>query len=314
MLPTFIIGLREGLEAALIVGIVAAFLAQQNRRDALRKVWIGTAAAVVLCIVIGVVLNAISRELPQKQQEALETVIGFIAVGMVTYMVFWMRSHARGIKHELEGQAATALASGSAGALIAMAFLAVLREGFETAVFLLATFQHSTNPTAGGIGALLGVGCAIVIGWLIFRGGLKINMGRFFFVTGLVLVIIAAGLVMASLRTAHEAGWITFGQSQPLDLTWLVRPGTPMSALVTGVLGIQQKPAVVEIVGYLLYLVPMALLLIVAARKAARPTAATPDDPDESAVNRSGAVGDETTGNAPARTNPIDLRPTRSTP
>lgn len=270
MLPTFIIGLREGLEAALIVGIVAAFLGQQGRRDALRQVWIGTIAAVVLCIGIGVTLELVSRELPQRQQEGLETVVGFIAVGMVTYMVLWMRSHARGMKHELEGHAASALATGSARALVAMAFLAVMREGFETAVFLLATFQHSTNPLAGGIGALLGILCAVAVGWAIFKGGLKLDLGRFFFVTGLVLVVIAAGLVMASLRTAAEAGWITFGQSQPVDLTWLVRPGTPVSSLMTGVLGIQQKPATIEIIGYLGYLIPMATLLIVSKRSTHR--------------------------------------------
>ena len=302
MLPTFIIGLREGLEAALIVGIVAAFLAQQGRRDALRKVWLGTIAAVVLCAVIGLVLNAVSRELPQRQQEGLETVIGFIAVGMVTYMVFWMRTHARGMKHELEEHAASALAAGSAGALVAMAFLAVMREGFETSVFLLATFQHSTNPTLGGAGALLGILCAVVIGWLIFRGGLKINMGRFFFVTALMLVVIAAGLVMSSLRTAHEAGWITFGQSQPIDLTWLVRPGTPLSSLITGVLGIQQKPAVVEIFGYLVYLVPMLLMLLPASRSANKTPAKRRRDAHE--ISESPSIAAEPT--------PSNLQTTRS--
>ena len=271
MLPTFIIGLREGLEAALIVGIIAAFLGQQGRKDALRQVWIGTIAAVLICIGIGITLELISRELPQRQQEGLETVVGFIAVGMVTYMVLWMRKHARGMKHELEDHAASALATGSARALVAMAFLAVMREGFETAVFLLATFQHSTNPLAGGIGALLGILVAVFIGWLIFRGGLKLNLGRFFFVTGLVLVFIAAGLVMSSLRTANEAGWLTFGQGQPIDLTWLVRPGTPVSSLVTGVLGIQQKPATIEIIGYLAYLIPMVTLLVVSNRSSRRP-------------------------------------------
>ncbi len=272
MLPTFIIGLREGLEAALIVGIVAAFLGQRGRRDALRQVWIGTIAAVIICIGIGVTLELISRELPQRQQEGLETVVGAIAVGMVTYMVFWMRTHARGMKTELEDQAASALATGSARALVGMAFLAVMREGFETAVFLLATFQHSTSPLAGGIGALGGILCAVAVGWGIFKGGLKIDMGRFFFVTGLVLVVIAAGLVMSSLRTANEAGWLAIGQSQPLDLTWLVRPGTPVSSLVTGVLGIQQKPATIEIIGYLVYLVPMVTMLVLTKRSPNRPS------------------------------------------
>src|SRR6476661_10156163 len=178
MLPTFIIGLREGLEAALIVGIVAAFLGQQGRKGALQEVWIGTAAAVLLCVAIGIGLNVLSRELPQKQQEGLETIIGVVAIGFVTYMVFWMRRHARDLKGDLEGHAASALVTGSARALVLMAFLAVMREGFETAVFLLATFQNSTNKAAGGFGALLGVMTAVVGGFVIYKGGLKINLSR----------------------------------------------------------------------------------------------------------------------------------------
>lgn len=274
MLPTFIIGLREGLEAALIVGIIAAFLGQQGRTDALRQVWIGTVAAVVICIGIGITLELVSRELPQRQQEGLETVIGAIAVAMVTYMVLWMRKHARGMKGELEGHAASALATGSARALVAMAFLAVMREGFETAVFLLATFQHSTNPLAGGVGALAGIICAVAIGWAIFKGGVKLNLSRFFFATGIVLVLIAAGLVMSSLRTAAEAGWINFGQTQPVDLTWLVRPGTPIASLMTGVLGVPAKPATIELIGYFAYLIPMLALLMVTNFRPRRPATA----------------------------------------
>ena len=291
MLPTFIIGLREGLEAALIVGIVAAFLAQQGRSDALRNVWIGVGAAIVLCLAIGIGLDALSRELPQKQQEQLETVIGLIAVGFVTFMILWMRKHARNLKGELEGHAADALAEGSAWALVFMAFLAVLREGFETAVFLLATFQNSTNKMAGGMGALLGVLTAAVMGWLIFRGGLKINMNRFFRVTGVVLVIIAAGLVMGALRTGHEGGWVTFGQGQPVDLTWLVRPGTPVESLVTGVLGIRQKPATIELIGYFLYLIPMLVVVLwVSSPRTRTATEPTADLTDASTAGSSRAV------------------------
>jgi len=274
MLPTFIIGLREGVEAALIVGIVAAFLAQQQRRDALRLVWIGTLAAVAICVAVGVGLDALSRELPQKQQEQLETVIGLIAVGFVTYMVVWMRRHARDLKGELEGHAAAALAEGSARALVLMAFLAVLREGFETVVFLLATFQNSTNKAAGGAGALLGIACAIVIGALIYKGGLKINLGRFFKVTGAVLVLIAAGLLASAFHTGHEAGWVTFGQERVWDLSWLVRPGTPVSSLLTGVLGIQPFPVRIEVLAYVAYLVPMLVLVLRPPRRT--PSSAAP--------------------------------------
>src|ERR1700733_10988584 len=162
MLPTFVIGLREGLEAALIVGIVAAFLRQRGRLDLLRLAFLGVGAAVALWLAIGIALDVISHDLPQRQQEGLETVIGAVAVVMVTYMVVWMRRHSRDLKGDLESAAGSALASGSAKALVAMAFLAVLREGFETAVFLLATFHASGNATLSWLGALLGILLALV--------------------------------------------------------------------------------------------------------------------------------------------------------
>jgi high-affinity iron transporter len=262
VLPTFVIGLREGLEAALIVGIIAAFLARQGRRDALRQVWVGVAVAVAICIGIAVALQLLERSLPQHQQEMLETVVGALAVAMVTGMIIWMRRHARAMKGELEGAAAAALARGSARALVAMAFLAVLREGFETAVFLLATFQASGNAWTAGIGAVLGILVAVGLGWGIFHGGVRLNMARFFTLTSAVLVLVAAGLVMTAFHTAHEAGWVNFGQAQAADLTWLVRPGTPVASLLTGVLGIQPTPAVIELLAWAAYLGPMLVFVL----------------------------------------------------
>src|ERR1700761_6861555 len=157
MLPTFVIGLREGLEASLIVGIVAAFLRQRGRSDLLRWVFAGVSAAVALCVAAGVTLEIISRDLPQRQQEGLETVVGAVAVAMVTYMVVWMRRNARNLKGSLDAAAGAALAAGSGFALVAMAFLAVLREGLETAVFLLAAFNETSNSSSAGAGALLGI-------------------------------------------------------------------------------------------------------------------------------------------------------------
>ena len=261
MLPTFVIGLREGLEAALIVGIIAAFLGQQGRRDALRLVWFGTAVAVAICVGVAIVLQVISSDLPQRQQEGLETVVGALAVCMVTYMIIFMRRHARGLKKDLEGAAASALASGSSRALVVMAFLAVLREGFETAVFLLATFQASGNASTSWLGAVLGIGLAAAIGYAIYKGGVRLNLARFFRVTGLVLVVVAAGLVMTAFHTASVAGWLLVGQAQAFDLSWLVRPGTPVSSLLTGVLGIQPFPAWIEVIAWLAYLIPMVVIV-----------------------------------------------------
>jgi high-affinity iron transporter len=251
--------LREGVEASLIVGIIAAFLVKEGRRDALSKMWFGVGIAVGICLAIAVFLQIADNNLPQKQQEGLETVVGLIAVTAVTYMIFWMRRNARGLKKELQEGAAKALAAGSTGALVGMAFLAVLREGFETAVFLLAVFQDTSNTTAAGGGAVLGLAAAVVIGYLLYRGGVSINLSRFFRVTGFVLALVAAGLVATAIHTAHEAGWINSFQNQALDLTWLVGPGTVRGALLTGMLGLQPQPTVGEVAGWLIYAVPVGL-------------------------------------------------------
>ena len=262
MVPTLVIALREGVEASLIVGIVAAFLVKENRRDALRPMWVGIGLAVALCVGVAIGLRVVGQELPQQEQEALESVIGLIAVGAVTYMIVWMRRHARELKAALEGHAKSALVTGSAAALVGMAFLAVLREGFETGVFMLAAFQDSTDPAAAGAGAVIGLVAAITLGIMIYRGGVRINLSRFFRVTGFVLVLVAAGLFATSVHTAHEAGWITGMQSQALDLSWLVRPGTVTGSLLTGMLGLQPEPTVIEALAYLLYAVPMGLYVL----------------------------------------------------
>jgi high-affinity iron transporter len=262
MIPTFVITLREGVEASLIVGIIAAFLVKEGRRDALRQMWLGVAIAIVLCTAVAVILRVVGEELPRKEQEGLETIVGLIAVAAVTYMIVWMRRHARGIKAELEGEAASALATGSTMALVGMAFLAVLREGFETTVFLLAAFNDATDTTAAGGGAVLGLAAAIAIGLGLYRGGVRINLSRFFRVTGLVLVFVAAGLLATAAHTAHEAGWINGLQTEAFDLSWLVQPGTVSGSLLTGMLGLQPQPTVIEAVVYLAYAVPMALYVV----------------------------------------------------
>jgi len=262
MIPTFVISLREGVEAALIIGIIAAFLVREGRGDAMRQMWTGVAIAVALCVGIAVVLRVVGQQLPQREQEGLETVIGLIAVSAVTYMIVWMRRNARGIKRALEGSAANALAAGSTMALVAMAFLAVLREGFETSVFLLAAFQDAGDPTAAGAGAVIGLVAAIAIGLGIYHGGVHLNLTRFFRITGLILVFVAAGLLATSLHTAHEAGWFNGLQGQAVDLTWLVQPGTISGSLLTGMLGLQPTPTVGEAAVYLLYAVPMSLYVL----------------------------------------------------
>jgi high-affinity iron transporter len=274
MIPTLVITLREGLEAALIVGIVAAFLVREGRRDALRAMWIGVAVAVVLCLGVAVALRVAGESLPQREQEGLETIVGLIAVAMITYMVVWMRRHSRGLKHSLEGSAARALAAGSAMALAGMAFLAVLREGFETSVFLLAVFQDTTDPATAGTGAVVGLLIALALGAAIYRGGVRINLSRFFRFTGIVLVLVAAGLLATAVHTAHEAGWFNGMQAEAVDLSWLVKPGTVVGSLLTGMLGLQPNPTVGEATAYLLYAIPMGAYVLWPQRRPTAPAAA----------------------------------------
>jgi high-affinity iron transporter len=280
-LPTvqFVIGLREGVEAALIVGIIATFLRQQGHVDALRWMWAGVALAVALCGSVAIVLEIVDENLPQRQQEAFEAIVGLIAVGMVTFMIVFMRRHSRRLGSELRMSAASALAAGSALSLVVMAFLAVMREGMETAMFLLATFQSSlgVDPVAAGLGAVAGILVAACIGWAIYRGGTRINLARFFKVTAVLLVIIAAGLVSSAIHHANEAALFTAGRGQALDLSAVIIPSSDSitTGLITGLLGLYAYPSVAEVVGWLAYAVPMlAFVLWPQRRPATRPSAA----------------------------------------
>lgn len=259
MLATYIIGLREGLEAALIVSIVATFLRRNGH--SLRPMWIGVAAAVTLSILVGVVLSVVERSLPQAAQEGMESIINAVAVILVTSMILWMAKHARGMKRELESAASAALASGTSRALVLMAFLAVLKEGFETAVFLMATFSAASSAWYAAAGAVLGILTAVALGYGLYTGGVKLNLAKFFKYTSVFLILVAAGLLVSALRTAHEAGWLNAGQQRTLDLAWLAPTGSVRGAVLTGVLGIPADPRVIEVLAWFAYVVPMLLFV-----------------------------------------------------
>ncbi|KAB1663260.1 high-affinity Fe2+/Pb2+ permease [Pseudoclavibacter sp. CFCC 13611] len=258
-LGTFLIGLREGLEATLIVGIIAAFLRKNGKP--LRPLIVGVTAAVLLSIAVGVLLQTLSMNLPQAQQEALETVIGAIAVVFVTTMILWMNHHAKSMKRDLEHDASSALNAGGAYALAGMAFLAVVKEGFETAVFLLAAIQASQSSEALAlIGAAAGILVAVAIGFAIYVGGLRLNLRKFFRITGIFLVFIAAGLVLNVFRTAHEAGWIVIGQQQIGDFSAWMPKTSVLGAVITGMFGIPTDPRLIEVLAWLAYLLPVLVI------------------------------------------------------
>jgi high-affinity iron transporter len=268
----FVIGLREGVEAALIVGIIGTFLAQQGRRDTLRWMWLGVGLAIGLCASVAVLLQVINADLPQRQQEGFEAIVGLVAVVMVSSMIVYMRKHARTLGKELRTSAAGALAAGTALSLVVMAFLAVMREGLETAVFLLAAFQSSTgvSPAAAGTGAIAGLLIAAGIGLAIYRFGARINLARFFKVTAVLLVIISAGLISSAIHHANEAGLITFGQQRAVDLSAVIVPSADSvtSGLITGLLGVYPYPTVAEVAGWLLYAIPMFVFVMWPQRSA----------------------------------------------
>ena len=306
MLSTFVIGLREGVEAALIIGIIAAFLRQEGRGDALRFVWAGVVAAVLLCVGVGVLLNILDRELPEHQQQILETLIALVAVAAVSYMIVWMRRNARGLRARLQAETRTALIAGSVVGLVLMAFLSVLREGFETAVFLLAAFQNSNDTVASVAGAALGIGVAIAIGYGIYRGGVHLDLARFFRLTGIVLVFVAAGLLASAVHSAGELGWIGAGQGQALDLSAVISDHGITGALATGMFGVHPQPTTAEVIAYFLYAIPMVLYV-------AWPQQRRPAQPSKT-LQGTGPAGGETAApslsRVPASSHSVSSAPT----
>lgn len=266
-LGVFLIGLREGLEVTLIVSIAAAFLKRNDRST--RPMFAAVGLAVLICIGVGVGLNLLSTSLPEAQQEVLETVIGVVAVLFVTSMIVWMNRNIGLLPGELEGEASQAVSRGGSMALVVMAFLAVLKEGFELSVFLLASAQASHGrPLFAVAGGLTGIAVSIAVGAGLYFGGLKLDLSRFFRVTGIFLVLIAAGLVLNVLRTAHEAGWVNFGQSQVMNLSSWIPEDSLQGALVTGLFGIPADPRLVEVLGWLCYTVAVLAAFIWQSRRA----------------------------------------------
>jgi high-affinity iron transporter len=256
MLVPFLIMLREGIEAALIVGIIASYLQQSGRQAMMPAVWVGVLLAVALSLFAGAGLQIIAAEFPQKQQEFFEAIVGLVAVALLTSMVFWMRKTAHRIKGELQSGVEKALShgDGQGWALIGMVFLAVAREGLESVFFLLAIFQQSSGWEAP-VGALGGVAVAVAVGYGIYSGGVRLNLRRFFRLTGLFILLVAAGLLAGSLRRFHEAGVWNHLQQVVFDTSGALPVDSPLGAVLSGLLGYQEAPVTGEVGLYLAFLV-----------------------------------------------------------
>jgi high-affinity iron transporter len=258
----YLIGLREGLEASLVVCILIAYLVRTERRDALRPIWIGVGAAVGLALVFGCVLEFGSQEMTFEAQEALGGSLSILAVGLVTWMVFWMRRTARHLRSELHGKLDAALQLGT-GALVATAFLAVGREGLETSLFVWTSVRASGDGTEGPlIGVLLGLGSAVVLGWLFYRGALRINLSRFFTWTGGMLVVVAAGVLAYGFHDLQEADFLPGLTDKAFDITGTIPPDSWYGTLLKGVFNFQADPTVLQVTVWVLYLVPTLALFL----------------------------------------------------
>jgi high-affinity iron transporter len=261
MLVPFLIMLREGIEAALIVGIIASYLRQTGRGEWMPAVWIGVFLAAALALFVGGGLEMVSAEFPQKQQELFEGLVGLLAVIILSSMVFWMRKVARSIKHELHESLDAALAGSKnqTYALIGMVFFAVAREGLETVFFLLAIFQQSEGVGAP-LGALLGLIIAVGIGFAIYKGSMRLNLGRFFRWTGLFILVVAAGILANSVQALHEAGLWNHFQTVVFDISSILPMDGPTGSVLAGMFGYQDAPTVSVLTVYLAYLI-FALVL-----------------------------------------------------
>ncbi|AMB84791.1 iron transporter [Pseudomonas agarici] len=266
MLVPFLIMLREGIEAALIVGIIASYLKQTGRGQWMPAVWVGVFLAAALALLVGGGLELMSAEFPQKQQELFEGIVGLVAVGILSSMVFWMRKVARSIKHSLHISLDHALAGSKhqVWALIAMVFFAVAREGLETVFFLLAVFQQSEGPSAP-IGALLGLSLAIFIGLAIYTGSMRLNLGLFFRWTGLFILVVAAGILANAVQALHEAGLWNHLQGVVFDISATLPMDGPTGSVLAGMLGYQDAPTVSVVSAYLLYLVIALVMFFIPA-------------------------------------------------
>ncbi|MGW1724619.1 iron uptake transporter permease EfeU [Streptomyces sp. NPDC002306] len=262
MFSNYLIGLREGLEASLVVCILIAYLVKTGRRDALRPIWIGIGVAVLIAMGFGCALEFGSQELTFEAQEALGGSLSIVAVCLVTWMVFWMRRTARHLRSELHDKLDAALAMGT-GALVATAFLAVGREGLETALFVWASVHAASDGTPRPlVGVALGLATAVLLGWLFYRGALKINLARFFTWTGGMLVVVAAGVLAYGVHDLQEADWLPGLRNLAFDISDTVDPGSWYGTLLKGVFNFQPDPTVFQVTVWLLYLVPTLALFL----------------------------------------------------
>lgn len=270
MFANYLIGLREGLEAALVVSILVAYLVKSERRELLARVWAGVALAVGISLAFGFALFYGPRGLTFEAQEAIGGTLSIVAVGLVTWMIFWMARAARTLSGELRGQIDKA-AEGSWFALVLVAVLAVGREGLETALFLWSATEAVTRDSDATwqplLGAGLGIATAVALGYLLYRGAITINLSKFFAWTGGFLIVVAAGVLAYGVHDLQEAGILPGLTTLAWDVSDVIEPSTWYAALLKGVFNFSPVTTVLEAVVWVSYVAPTMTLFVRGVRR-----------------------------------------------
>lgn len=305
MLPAFLIGIREGLEAALVVGILLAYLTRLGRRDVAPRLWLGVATAVVLSLAIGAVLTFGAYALTFEAMEIIGGTMSLLAVGLVTWMIFWMQRAGRTLKRSLEGEVDRALASTGLWGIVVIGFVSVAREGIETTLLLWSMVQSFGDAPLALVGAVLGILAAVVLGWLIARGMLRLDLRVFFTWTGALLIVVAAGVLAYGVHDLQEAGVLPgpFTDAAPVDPTtgavavglaafpfgWAfdvsaaIPPGSAVAAILQATVGFMPRMSWLQVVGWALYVAIVGAVFLVRAVRSrpARGTASPASDPTD---------------------------------
>jgi len=276
MFANYLIGLREGLEAALVVSILIAYLVKTDRQSLVRYVWMGVASAVALSLGVGAALTFGSRSMSFRAQEAFGGFMSILAVALVTWMIFWMARNARQLKGELHAHLDRA-ANAGLWAVVVMAFIAVAREGLETALFIWSAVQATGGGTTPVGGAALGLATAVVLGYLIYRGALRLNLRVFFTWTGAALVVVAAGVLSYGVHDLQEAGILPGLNTIAFDVSQTFPPSSWYATVLKGIFNFSPVTTRLELAAWLLYLVPTMTLFLYTVR--GKPPAPKPAQP-----------------------------------
>jgi len=261
VIASYLLSLREGLEAALIIGIVLGMLGKLNRRDLPPLVWFGAISAAAISLAVAVLLQYFGATLEGGSEELFEGLTMLLAAGILTWMIFWMRRQSRSIQSDLEEDVRRASKSGSRSALFLVAFLAVLREGVELALFLTAT-SLTTGTQGTLIGGLLGLGTAAVLGWALFASTIRLDLKKFFQVTGFLLILFAAGLVAHGVHELNEAGIIPTIIDHVWDVNWLLDDSSFIGEVMKSLFGYNGNPSLTEVLAFISYFAAISVSLL----------------------------------------------------